>query len=136
MNPALRHRVEHVDTDAAGVMHFSRYASLAETAVLSFLHHNGTGLDLFQRHGTELAVTDLHIRYLAPARFRDVVLATTTLERATAATLRARADLARDTGEPLAVAKLVLCAVDTGTGRAVALPAQAARSLKGLTADD
>ncbi|MGP4016046.1 acyl-CoA thioesterase [Saccharopolyspora sp. 5N708] len=133
MTATLRHQVEHVDTDAAGVMHFSRYASLAETAVLSYLHDNGTGLDLFHHHGTELAVTNLQIRYLAPATFRDTVLITAAVEHAGAAMLRVRADFATDTDTPLAAARLVLCAVDTATWRPVPLPAQASRSLKGLT---
>ncbi|MEK8107760.1 hypothetical protein NKG94_26990 [Micromonospora sp. M12] len=37
----LRWRVEHVDTDAAGVVHFTRYASLLESALLENLDRLG-----------------------------------------------------------------------------------------------
>ncbi|RBQ15294.1 acyl-CoA thioesterase [Spongiactinospora rosea] len=68
---AVRHRVEHVDIDASGVVHFARHATLLETAALAHLDRIGTGIDALARLGLDLVVVDLRMRYHAPARFRD-----------------------------------------------------------------
>ena len=67
----LRRRVEHVDTDAAGVVHFTRYASLIETALLEDLEAMGVGTRLMNEHKLQPAVTELRMRYGAAARFPD-----------------------------------------------------------------
>ncbi|MFD1544099.1 acyl-CoA thioesterase [Nonomuraea guangzhouensis] len=67
----LRRRVEHVDTDAAGVVHFTRYASLIETALLEDLEAMGVGTRLMSEHKLLPAVTELRMRYGAAARFPD-----------------------------------------------------------------
>ncbi|MEU7857121.1 acyl-CoA thioesterase [Nonomuraea sp. NPDC049141] len=67
----LRRRVEHVDTDAAGVVHFTRYASLIETALLEDLEAMGVGTRLMSEHQLQPAVTELRMRYGAAARFPD-----------------------------------------------------------------
>ncbi|MBT2227575.1 thioesterase family protein [Nonomuraea sp. NEAU-A123] len=67
----LRRRVEHVDTDAAGVVHFTRYASLIETALLEDLEAMGVGTRLMSEHKLQPAVTELRMRYGAAARFPD-----------------------------------------------------------------
>ncbi|PZG46582.1 4-hydroxybenzoyl-CoA thioesterase [Spongiactinospora gelatinilytica] len=68
---AVRHRVEHVDIDASGVVHFARHASLLETAALSDLDRLGAGIDVLAGLGLDLVVVDLRMRYQAPARFLD-----------------------------------------------------------------
>ena len=69
--PHLSYTVQHVDTDASGVVHFSRYASLSETAALDHLNELQAGLTNFQALGFDLRVRRSDIKYLAPARFRD-----------------------------------------------------------------
>ncbi|MFJ6573334.1 acyl-CoA thioesterase [Streptomyces sp. NPDC091292] len=68
---AVRRRVEHVDTDASGVVHFSRYFSWLETATLENLERLGIGLDGFARADLDLVATDVSMRYHASARFLD-----------------------------------------------------------------
>ncbi|MFI6520845.1 acyl-CoA thioesterase [Spirillospora sp. NPDC050679] len=135
----FRHRVEHVDTDAGGVVHFSRYTSLMETVVLDFLEERGAGLTALGRDGVQLAVTELQMRYLRPAAYRDVLVGEPTVEHVGGAWLRAAATLARREADgrdtALAAGHLVFAAVATDSGRAVPLPAAVRRTLKGITAD-
>ncbi|MER5648745.1 acyl-CoA thioesterase [Streptosporangium sp. NPDC002524] len=67
----VRRRVEHVDTDASGVVHFARYPSLLETAALENLDRLGVGIDALAREGLDLVVTEMSMRYHASARFLD-----------------------------------------------------------------
>lgn len=133
--PLWRYRIEHVDTDASGVTHFSRYASLLETVLLEALETTGIGLAVLE---VELMVTDLRVRYLAPARFRDVIIGAAGLDHLGAAHLRCRASLFREEaeGDPtrLVDGELRLASVSGTTGRPAPLPASARAVWKGLMA--
>jgi acyl-CoA thioester hydrolase len=129
----MRHRIEHVDTDAGGVVHFSRHVSLMETALLDLLDEHGAGLAALAEHGTGLAVTELRARYHRPCRYRDTVF-----EHARGAAFRARVTLFRLEPDGLRIdlstGHLVFAAIDLGSGRARPLPPAVRHTLKGLIA--
>ncbi|MFF5209653.1 acyl-CoA thioesterase [Streptosporangium sp. NPDC000396] len=130
----VRRRVEHVDTDAAGVVHFSRYASLLETAVLENLEHLGVGLRLFGEHGLELAVSELRMKFVAPARFYDQIRVSVHIDHVGGASCQVSGQIHRlneGSSTLLASGTLMLCAVDGARGVATALPAQARTALRG-----
>lgn len=121
----VRHRVEHVDTDASGVVHFSRYASLIETGALEKLEGLGVGLGLLESLGLDLRVSELRIRYVAPARFRDLLLVEARIERVGAASVRLSGSVFREGGgEPVLLARgeLNLAVVDKEKGTATYIP--------------
>ncbi|TDB81629.1 MULTISPECIES: thioesterase family protein [unclassified Micromonospora] len=131
----LRRRVEHVDTDAGGVVHFSRYASLLETAVLENLDRLGVGVRQLTDQGLELAVRDLRMSYRASARFLDRLRVDVQVDRVAGATCELSGAVHREpdgdvAGELLATGALVLCVVDRAGGQAVALPAPLRRALR------
>lgn len=131
----LVHRIEHVDTDASGVVHFARYASLLETVVLELLERGDAGLDALAAHGATLALTELHVRYRQPARYRDVVQGSAGIERVGGAQLRAWSALHRQDagGTPVELVTGVLtfaCVRDDGTP--APLPTPVRTTLKGL----
>jgi len=136
--PDWRHRVEHVDTDASGVTHFSRYASLVETVLLETLEADGAGLTALSGLGVELVVTELRIKYLAPAWFRDVVVGAAGIEHVGGAVLRGRAALFRveaDGGHiRLVAASVSLASVSASTGQPVPVPKSVRSVWKGLMA--
>nr|WP_042197639.1 thioesterase family protein [Kibdelosporangium sp. MJ126-NF4]CEL23089.1 4-hydroxybenzoyl-CoA thioesterase family active site [Kibdelosporangium sp. MJ126-NF4]CTQ90226.1 4-hydroxybenzoyl-CoA thioesterase family active site [Kibdelosporangium sp. MJ126-NF4] len=118
----LRRKVEHVDTDASGVVHFSRYASFVETALLDNLERLGVGLGRLARDGAELVVTELSMRYRASARYPDELSVETTIGHLGAARVRIDATVRRSAdGAELAVGTLVLGLVDRASGTARAL---------------
>jgi acyl-CoA thioester hydrolase len=126
--PELRpthRRVEHLDTDASGVVHFARYASLLETAVLENLHELGAGLSALHEHGLDLAVTELRMRYHAPARFLDELELQAAIVHVGAAQVRVEGAILLRTGsEPtlLAAGLLVLGTLDRSSGSPAVLP--------------
>ncbi|GAA3841027.1 hypothetical protein GCM10022226_74350 [Sphaerisporangium flaviroseum] len=134
----MRRRIEHVDTDASGVVHFSRHVSLMETAVLELLEEHGAGPAALAGHGVELAITELRVRYHRSCAYRDVVLGEPVVEHVGGARFRTRVTLFRlDAGRArtdLTTGELVFAAVDHGLGRAVPLPPAVRQTLKGLAA--
>jgi acyl-CoA thioester hydrolase len=128
------YRVEHVDTDASGIVHFSRYASLLETVVLEFLEEVGAGLTELASHGCELMIVELRIRYLEPARFLDRLSGIAVIDHVGGAQLRMSATLHREAA-PLASGILTFAIVDKQTGRPAAFPRSVRNLLKGLLRD-
>ncbi|MBJ6764377.1 thioesterase family protein [Myxococcaceae bacterium JPH2] len=122
----LRHRVEHVDTDASGVVHFSRYASLVETAALDELERRGAGLEVLEAHGLDLRVRDLRITYRAPARFRDWVLLMPGVEHVGPASIKVAVKLYREDAGPepvlLATGSLDMAVVNRESGGPACIP--------------
>lgn len=130
----LRWRVEHVDTDAAGVVHFTRYASLLESALLENLDRLGVGVRHLAAEGLELAVREMRMRYAAPARFLDRTRVTVRVERIAGATCAVSGVVHREPDDDvpagvLASGTLVLCVVERASGRAAPLPSALRRAL-------
>ncbi|MFI7702661.1 acyl-CoA thioesterase [Nonomuraea sp. NPDC049480] len=134
----MRRQIEHVDTDASGVVHFSRHVSLMETAALDLLDEHGAGLMALAEHGVGLAVTEMRARYHRPCGYRDTVFGEPVVEHAGGAAFRTRVTLFRLEPDGLRIdlstGHLVFAAVDLGSGRARPLPPAARHTLKGLIA--
>ncbi|MFS8097005.1 acyl-CoA thioesterase [Lentzea alba] len=123
----LSRTVEHVDTDASGVVHFSRYASLLETAVLENLEAFGCGVSEIESDGLDLAVAELGMRYVAPARYAERLRIRATVEHVGGAQCRVTGTVHRcvsQDDEEILVAQghLVLCVVRRADGAPTALP--------------
>lgn len=130
-------RVEHVDTDASGVVHFSRYVSLMETVVLDHLEEQGAGLDRFGEFGAGLAVVDLQVRYRAPAVYRDLLVGEAAVEHVSGVRVRVAATLLRQAPDgartELVSGTVTFAAVSAVTGAAVPIPAAIHQTLKGTS---
>ncbi len=125
-------RIEHVDTDAAGVVHFTRYSSLLETAVLENLERLGIGLSALAGDDCSLVVVESRMRYHASARFLDRVRTEVTADHVGPASIRMSGTV-HGTAGPLATGTLVLGVVDT-SGQPTAVPGRLATALKELSA--
>lgn len=67
-------RVRFAETDAQGIAHHSNYVVWFEVARVAYLAQFREGYRSIQADGVEVLVTDLAARFLAPARFDDVLL--------------------------------------------------------------
>ncbi|MFE7611092.1 acyl-CoA thioesterase [Streptomyces celluloflavus] len=139
MSAEFRTRVEHVDTDATGIVHFSRYTSLMETAGTEHLEAHGAGLTAFGAAGVDLVAADLRVTYLHSAVYRDVIVADTRVGHVGAAWFTLAVNLLREEGDgdrtPLVTGALAFAAVDPDTRRAVPLPAPLRQALRGIVPD-
>lgn len=84
-----RSRVYYEDTDASGVMYHARYLAFFERARTEFLRSLGYGQHtLMQQEGIAFTLSDLQIRYRAPARLDDELLISVIVEKAGAASIQ------------------------------------------------
>ncbi|MCP3061171.1 acyl-CoA thioesterase [Myxococcus sp. K38C18041901] len=129
-----RHRVEHVDTDASGVVHFSRYASLLETAALEELERRGSDLVKLEGQGLDLRVRELRIRYREAARFQDWLRLEARLEHVGPASLKLGVAVYREGPAPepvlLASGSLDLAVVNRESGDPTCLPPNLSSALE------
>jgi acyl-CoA thioester hydrolase len=66
-------RVNYSETDQMGVVYHARYVVWLDIARTEHLRQVGFSYRDLETEGVRLVVTDLHVRYLAPARYDDVV---------------------------------------------------------------
>jgi acyl-CoA thioester hydrolase len=140
LQPVTR-RVEHVDTDAAGVVHFTRYASLIESAVLENLDRLGLGITRWEQGDLTLALRGLRMRYTAPGRFLDRLRTDVTVTRVSGAICEWTGEVHRETGQPapgvlLASGVFEFCVVRGADGAPVALPDDLRHTLRAFLNGD
>ncbi len=73
-------RVRYAETDAMGVAHHTSYLVWFEEARSEFLRQLGGDYAKLEEGGIALPVTELVCRYIAPARYGDMVVIKTKLE--------------------------------------------------------
>ena len=120
----LEFRVRYAETDQMGVVYHANYLVWCEIGRTEFIRTLGMSYAEMEHRGIGLAVSDLTMRYHAPARYDDLVRVTTTL-----ADVRSRA-ITFDylitraaSGDRLVSARTTLVALDP-SGRPVSLPTE------------
>jgi acyl-CoA thioester hydrolase len=115
-------RVRYAETDRMGIVYYANYLVWCEVGRVEFMRALGRDYAALEREGFGLAVAEASVRYLAPARFDDVVRVETTLT-----TVRSRAvtfDYVISHAESstrLATAHTALVCIDS-SGRPTAMP--------------
>jgi acyl-CoA thioester hydrolase len=117
-------RVRYAETDRMGVVYYANYLVWCEVGRVELLRSLGHSYALLESAGTGLAVSEARIRYLAPARFDDLVRIETTITsvRSRAITFDYLITNA-ESGTRLAIAHTALVSVDAA-GRLSAIPVQ------------
>ncbi len=63
--------VRYAETDAQGIVHHSSYIIYFEEGRSEYIRQRGSSYADFERSGYFLAVTEVHARYIQPARYDD-----------------------------------------------------------------
>lgn len=117
-------RVRYAETDRMGIVYYANYLVWCEVGRVEFMRALGGSYAALESQGYGLAVAEATVRYLAPARFDDLVRIETTLVG-----VRSRAVtfdyviLHAETGTRLATAHTALVSVDAA-GKPTAMPAE------------
>ena len=74
-------RVRYAEVDQMGVVHHSRYLEYFEMGRTELLRSTGVSYAQLEADGVLLVVVKASVNYSAPARYDDVLVLTTTLER-------------------------------------------------------
>ena len=113
-------RVRYSETDAMGYLHHANFINYYEMGRTELLRAQGGSYRDVEASGLFLVVVKLECRYHSPARFDDLLVLKTRLERVSAAKLEHSYRLFRD-DQLLATAYSVLACVDA-LGRVQRLP--------------
>ena len=92
-------RVIYADTDKMGIVYHGTYTRYLEQARVELMRGLGVHYAEMERRGFGLPLTDLAIRYLAPARYDDVVSLWAGLSRVSYARLDFEYELAVEPGD-------------------------------------
>src|SRR5215211_8344136 len=124
MTNATELRVRYAETDRMGIVYYANYLVWCEVGRVEFLRALGRSYAALEHEGTGLAVAEAQVRYLAPARFDDLVRVETTLTgvRSRAVTFDYLITNA-DSGTRLATAHTALVSIDRD-GRLSAIPTE------------
>lgn len=124
-------RVTAVDTDAAGVVHFSNYFRFFERAEEEFYNTLGFSFKDFWSRGLWFPRVEAFCQYKKPAWFNDLLNVEVTVDELREKSVRLGFTmLNKETRDFLASGYLVIVAVDRQTGRATQMPAEAFEKLK------
>ena len=113
-------RPRYGEVDSMGVVYHAHYLSYFDVGRTEYLRACGSSYAELERRGFRLAVVDLAVRYLRPARFDDELRLGVTLAELGRASLRFEYELQR-AGETLATGYTRLGCLDSGN-RPTALP--------------
>src|SRR5437868_5185307 len=109
-------RIEFVDTDMAGIVHFSNFFRFMESAEVEFLRSRGLSVAMMWE-GMKIGFPRVAAScdYLKPIRFQDVVEVTVRLQNLGRKSVTYAFEFAKD-GEPIATGQVssVCCLVREG----------------------
>ena len=102
-------RVRYVETDQMGVAHHSNYFAWFEVGRTDFIRALGTSYARLERDGLLLAIAEASVRYLSAARYDDVLVVRTRLERVQSRSVTFEYEVLR--AEPLPQARIATAAM-------------------------
>jgi len=124
-------RVTWVDTDAAGVVHYSNYFRFFERAEEEFYRHLGFDFTNFREMGLWFPRVEAFCQYKKPARYGDLLVVEVGVEelKEKSAKLNFKV-MKKENADLLALGHLVIVAVDKQTEHATRIPVDIATKLR------
>ncbi len=124
-------RVHWVDTDIAGVMHFSNFFRYFEACEEEFFRSLSLTLtQIRERYGVMLPRVEAHCEYKAACRFDDVIEVTMKVREVAEKTITYDFQVTRQADGKLAAEGYVKCIAVSSQWKAVPLPAAVAKTVR------
>jgi len=129
------YRVSWVDTDAAGVVHFSNYFRFFERAEEEFYQHLGFSFASSEvTRGLWFPRVEAFSQYRRPAKYNDLLEIELTVDEVKEKTVKYGFSVfKKETSELLATGYLVIVAADKKLGKATKIPEEIVEKLKQYT---
>ncbi|UWQ57513.1 tol-pal system-associated acyl-CoA thioesterase [Leisingera caerulea] len=115
-------RVYYEDTDMGGIVYHANYLRFIERARSDWVRGIGVDQNAMRESGLIYVVRRIEADYLAPAKFDEELLVTTSMQNVTPARMVLSQEVTRD-GKPLFRAKVTIACITTG-GTPARLPAE------------
>ena len=118
----LEHRVSYGETDAMGVVYYANYLHLFERGRSELIRSLGLSYAVVEERGIFLPVREAACRYLAPARYDDVIHIRTGLAGRSRASLNFAYEITDATRAQILTRGTTQHAVVNAQGRPVRVP--------------
>ncbi|AHD01642.1 tol-pal system-associated acyl-CoA thioesterase [Leisingera methylohalidivorans] len=115
-------RVYYEDTDMGGIVYHANYLRFIERARSDWVRGIGVDQNAMREAGLIYAVRRIEADYLAPAKFDEELLVTTSMHNVTPARMTLSQEVTRG-GQPLFRAQVTIVCITTG-GKPARLPAE------------
>ncbi len=119
----IKVRVYYEDTDFGGVVYYAKYLRYMEQGRTEFFREKGINLAECQENGFVFAVTDVHIKYKASARYDDLLEVETALTEVRKASMTFDTKIYNPHGT-LLITSITKVACMNGRGRATRIPVE------------
>ena len=81
----IEKKIYYHDTDAIGIAYYASYLKILEEERTEFFESQGISVKDLHRQGRHFVIKDLRIQYKSPAKFGDVVICESVINKVTAA---------------------------------------------------
>ncbi len=122
MKSEIKYRVPYADTDQMGVVYYANYLEYFERLRNELLREAGKPYPEIEREGIMLPVVETYCRYIAPARYDDLLRISGWVEEAKGVRIKIRCEI-RNGESLLAEGWTVHACMDARTRRPVRAPA-------------
>ncbi len=124
------YRVHWVDTDIAGVMHFSNFFRYFEACEEEFFRSFMPLTEIRDKYGIMLPRVEAHCKYEAACRFDDAIEVAMEVREVAEKTITYNFQVIRQRDRRLAAEGQVKCIAVNGDWKAVPLPATVAETIR------
>jgi acyl-CoA thioester hydrolase len=115
-------RVRYGETDQMGVVHHGNYPLYFEEARGEMMRHLAVPYAELEKDGVIMPLVDLHIRYLKPAHYDEVLTVKVHVVKLPTVRIICRYEVINEEGVLLTEAETTLAFISKKSGRPVAVP--------------
>jgi len=115
-------RVRYSETDKMGFCYYGNYAQYFEVARVEALRELGIVYKLLEENGILLPVTEIHIRYLQPAKYDDLLEIKTSITKFQGTRMYFQYEVWNEEGILLNDAETTLVFVDANSMKPIPIP--------------
>jgi acyl-CoA thioester hydrolase len=127
---SARWRVRFDEIDLQGVVHHSQIVTYLEIARLEFWRHLGISYGDLRNDGYEFIVHELHVEYLKPLVFDEIIEANVSVKKLARASFTLEYEILKENGDLAVKAEIELVCARLNIPHPTALPAKYRQKLK------
>jgi acyl-CoA thioester hydrolase len=116
-------RVRYAETDQMNIVYYGNYAQYFEVGRVEAIRQLGLSYKEMEQQGIHLPVVEMHIKYLRPAQYDDLItIKTTVRELPTAHKIEFYQEVFNETNKLLTAGTVLLYFINSKTGKRALAP--------------
>lgn len=123
-------RVRYSETDQMGIVYYGNYPQYLEQGRTEWLRNMGFSYRWMEENGIQLPVTELYIKYKAPARYDDIIYITTSLKKIPTFKIEFDYQIHNNEGLLLIDATTTLAFINTKTNKLMRAPSYLIKAIE------